>query len=162
MTSRDAGQRAQCTAILESHGRRWRCTRPAAKKHGNKFCGRCAPKPPRCGATAADRFRYHRSDCVGCGFDCCTDPALHVAGRCFETGTLRPISRKPGEIAERIGREIIRRWLATAPVELYHHQGHHHFWHQLTKLGSWKDGEFVPHAKASNSDSERPDGVVQQ
>lgn len=51
---------------------------------------------------------------------------------------------EPNEIVERIGSEIIRRWLAKAPVELYHHQGRHYYWKQLTKLGKWVDGVFVP------------------
>lgn len=36
-----------------------------------------------------------------------------------------------GRVAEAIGREIIRRFLATTPPELYAHQGHHAAWHQL-------------------------------
>ena len=36
-----------------------------------------------------------------------------------------------GRIAEAIGREIIRRFLATTPPELYHHQGEHATWHKL-------------------------------
>jgi hypothetical protein len=55
-------------------------------------------------------------------------------------------SNEPNEIAERIGREIIRRWLSKAPVELYHHQGRHYYWKQLTTLGKWVDGVFVPNA----------------
>jgi hypothetical protein len=90
---------AQCQAMLEAHGRRWRCTRPAARKHDGKFCGYCAPRPPRCGATASDVFRYHREDCAGCGFDCCSDPALHVEGRCLVAGTLEPV--KPVFMADR-------------------------------------------------------------
>jgi hypothetical protein len=33
-----------------------------------------------------------------------------------------------GELAERIGREIIRRFLATTPPALWHHQGRHADW----------------------------------
>ncbi|MDH1675842.1 hypothetical protein [Comamonas aquatica] len=29
------------------------------------------------------------------------------------------------ELAEQVGREIVRRWLATTPPELWHHQGRH-------------------------------------
>lgn len=54
--------------------------------------------------------------------------------------------REPGELAEAIGREIIRRWLGGAEPELYHHQGQHYYWDQLRRLGSWKDGVFVPDA----------------
>ena len=36
-----------------------------------------------------------------------------------------------GKIAEAIGREIIRRFLAATPAELYTHQGHHATWYAL-------------------------------
>lgn len=29
------------------------------------------------------------------------------------------------DLAEQVGREIVRRWLATTPPELWHHQGRH-------------------------------------
>lgn len=29
------------------------------------------------------------------------------------------------DLAEHVGREIVRRWLATMPPELWHHQGRH-------------------------------------
>lgn len=35
-------------------------------------------------------------------------------------------SPEPGELAERIGREIIRRFLANTPPALWNHQGAHH------------------------------------
>ena len=47
--------------------------------------------------------------------------------------------RLAGALAEAIGREIIRRWLAS-PVtgpQLYAHQGHDHYWATLRKHGSW-------------------------
>lgn len=40
-------------------------------------------------------------------------------------------NHEAADIAERIGREIIRRWLATAPVELWAHQGSHPWWWQV-------------------------------
>ncbi|NMW25328.1 hypothetical protein HFP05_13475 [Rhodanobacter denitrificans] len=36
-----------------------------------------------------------------------------------------------GRVAEAIGREIIKRFLATTGPELYSHQGHHAMWHKL-------------------------------
>jgi hypothetical protein len=42
-----------------------------------------------------------------------------------------------GELAERIGREVIRRWLRTAPTEVYHHQGRDYYWHQLTRFAKY-------------------------
>lgn len=54
--------------------------------------------------------------------------------------------RDAGELVERIGREIIRRWLKTVEPELWHHQGEHYYWSQLRKLGKWNSaGEFVLH-----------------
>lgn len=56
--------------------------------------------------------------------------------------------KAPGELAERIGREIIRRWLGQADVELYHHQGHHYYWELARQQGRWIDGQFVPNVPA--------------
>ena len=58
-------------------------------------------------------------------------------------------SNKPGDLAEMIGREIIRRWLTGVRPELWHHQGRHYYWHELSKLGKRNDeGVSVPHAPA--------------
>lgn len=52
---------------------------------------------------------------------------------------------RAGELADRIGHEIIRRWLAEAPTELFHHQGRDYYWNELRQLGKWNsEGEFVP------------------
>ena len=48
------------------------------------------------------------------------------------------------DVAESIGREIIRRWLKTAPVELWHHQGRHPYWVALGKYCIWNGKEWVP------------------
>lgn len=63
--------------------------------------------------------------------------------------------KRPAEIAERIGREIIRRWLSNAPIELYRHQGRHYYWHELSKHGKWTGvgGEYV--LGATNGDEAR-------
>jgi len=60
----------------------------------------------------------------------------------------------PGELAERIGREIIRRWLREVSPELWRHQGQHCYWRELTKLAryepgpagstEWENGTWVP------------------
>lgn len=55
--------------------------------------------------------------------------------------------RDAGELAERVGREIIRRWLGNAPVELYRHQGETHYWSILKDHGKWIDGVWTPNAK---------------
>lgn len=49
-----------------------------------------------------------------------------------------------GEIAEKIGREIIRRFVANAGTELWKHQGRDHYWSELCRLAVFKDGEWVP------------------
>jgi hypothetical protein len=60
--------------------------------------------------------------------------------------------RDAGELAERIGREIIRRWLSATQPELYRHQGQHQYWFELTKLGKWNaDRVFVPDPAAAES-----------
>lgn len=44
-----------------------------------------------------------------------------------------PIEDKAaGELAESVGREIIRRWLGQVPPELWKHQGRHHYWYELS------------------------------
>jgi hypothetical protein len=43
-----------------------------------------------------------------------------------------------GELAERVGREIIKRWLRSTSPELWHHQGRHHYLCQQTKAESPK------------------------
>jgi hypothetical protein len=65
---------------------------------------------------------------------------------------------QPGDLAEKIGHEIIRRWLADVRPELWHHQGRHYYWHELTKLGSWSgdDGAFVLHEAAGPAGQEKP------
>lgn len=49
-----------------------------------------------------------------------------------------------GEVAEAVGREIIRRFVAAVGLPLWNHQGRHAYAMALHKLGKWKDGEFVP------------------
>ncbi len=58
-------------------------------------------------------------------------------------------SRKPGDLAETIGREIIRRWLTGVRPELWHHQGRHYYWHELIRLRERNDdGVSGPHPPA--------------
>jgi hypothetical protein len=44
-----------------------------------------------------------------------------------------------GEIAEKLGYEIIRRWLSKIEPEMYHHKAEDHYWEQLRRLA-----EYVP------------------
>lgn len=48
-----------------------------------------------------------------------------------------------GDLAETIGREIIRRWLGGTAPELYRHQGRHYHWGQLTRFARWTGAEWV-------------------
>ena len=45
-----------------------------------------------------------------------------------------------GELAERIGREIVRRWLSNVPPSLWGHQGRDYYWSQLTRLAKYEPG----------------------
>jgi hypothetical protein len=82
--------------------------------------------------------------------------------------------RAAGELVERIGREIIRRWLKATPPELWRHQGRDHYWQQLRQLATftpgtgevgspeWHDGIWVPratgdHGQAGGNDRPPPD-----
>jgi hypothetical protein len=47
---------------------------------------------------------------------------------------------EPGDLAEKIAREIVRRWLAGVPPELWHHQGQHYYWHELTQIATYEPG----------------------
>ncbi len=49
--------------------------------------------------------------------------------------------KKAGEVAEKIGREIIRRWLGTVEPELWRHQGRDHYWAELSRLARYERGE---------------------
>jgi len=49
-----------------------------------------------------------------------------------------------GDLAERIGREIIRRWLRGVTPEMYHHQGLHYYWHQLAKFATYQPPADAP------------------
>lgn len=51
------------------------------------------------------------------------------------------------ELAELVGREIIRRFLANTRPELWAHQGRHHYWCALTQHCKWTDGSWQPHPK---------------
>ena len=73
-----------------------------------------------------------------------TDTFLATAWHVAQASPADSMDHDAGELTERIGREIIRRWLATVPPELWNHQGRHYYWDQLRQLGRWEDGVFVP------------------
>jgi hypothetical protein len=47
---------------------------------------------------------------------------------------------QPGDLAMRVGWEIIRRWLKQVPPEMYHHQQSHYARHQLGKFAIYRPG----------------------
>jgi len=59
----------------------------------------------------------------------------------------------PGELVERIGREIIRRWLRDTPVQLYHHQGRHYYWKDLLPPRTLEYGRRVHPGRARDARS---------
>jgi hypothetical protein len=70
-----------------------------------------------------------------------TDEFLAV---CWHAALHNPASfgdRMAGELTERIGREIISRWLAGVKPELWHHQGRHHAQKWLGVFATYEPGE---------------------
>ena len=75
--------------------------------------------------------------------------------------------RAAGELVERIGREIIGRWLRATPPELWRHQGRDHYSQQLCQLATfppgpgepgspgWHDGAWVPRAVGDQDEADR-------
>ncbi len=49
-----------------------------------------------------------------------------------------------GQLAEHVGREVIRRWLRATEPELWHHQGRDHYWAELRKLATFQPGADDP------------------
>jgi hypothetical protein len=55
-----------------------------------------------------------------------------------------------GVLAEAIGREIIRRFLAATQPPLWDHQGRHHYWCALTDHCRLVDGKWAPKSAQEN------------
>ncbi len=66
-----------------------------------------------------------------------TDQHLAALWHAAQANPADAMDRDAGDIAERIGREIIRRFLVATPPELYAHQAHHYYWNVLVNHGSW-------------------------
>lgn len=73
-----------------------------------------------------------------------------------------------GNIASKVGAEIIRRWLGKAPVEMYHHQQRDNYWSALTKIAkyepppgihgtdpAWHSGRWVPKGGGDAAQTDR-------
>ncbi len=69
-----------------------------------------------------------------------------------------PISNEEAGLqAERVGREIIRRWIKNIEPELYRHQGRQYYWSILQENGKWLPvgndpdvRKWVPNSKLVN------------
>jgi hypothetical protein len=68
------------------------------------------------------------------------DSFLAVAWHVAQANPAPHGDKKAGELAERIGREIISRWLKGVSPELYRHQGGDYHWAQLTALARYEAG----------------------
>jgi hypothetical protein len=61
-----------------------------------------------------------------------------------------------GDLAEHVGREIIRRLLAGVKPELWHHQGRHHAEKWLSKFAAYEPGEgYNPAAPFGDDENTR-------
>ena len=52
--------------------------------------------------------------------------------------------KRAGEIADKIAREIVKRWLARTPPELWRHKGSDHYWGILANHGHWEGDSWKP------------------
>jgi hypothetical protein len=86
-----------------------------------------------------------------------TDAYLAAAWHVAQMNPAPHGDRVAGELVERIGREIIRRWLGSVEPQLWHHQGNDYYWSELRKLATyepggppgspeWSEGAWVPKA----------------
>jgi hypothetical protein len=72
---------------------------------------------------------------------------------------------QPGDLAAKVGWEIIRRWLRAAPIEMYRHQPGHYYWKQLSKFAIYRPGAEDFHtgrweARAVPDDKELRDALA--
>lgn len=63
-----------------------------------------------------------------------TDERLAVFWHVAQANPADITDQSAGELAERVGREIIRRWLRPIPPALWNHQGRHHYQLELSRL----------------------------
>lgn len=70
-----------------------------------------------------------------------TDTHLAMLWHVAQANPAKYGDKHAGELVERIGREIIRRWLRDVPPELHHHQGRAYYWKWLTEFAKYVPGE---------------------
>jgi len=86
----------------------------------------------------------------------CTDEYLALCWHVAQHNPAEFGDAMAGELVERTGREIIRRWLAGVQPELWHHQGRHHAQKWLGEFAKYEPGEgYRPGAPFGDDDNTR-------
>lgn len=57
-----------------------------------------------------------------------------------------------GELATRINDEIVRRWLKSAPIEMYNHSSEQAYHRELTRHCIFVGGQWVPRTDKESTD----------
>lgn len=70
----------------------------------------------------------------------CSDSRLVALWHVAQANPAPHGDKHAGEIAEHIGREIIRRWLRHVEPELWHHQGRHYYSSHLGRFARYEPG----------------------
>jgi hypothetical protein len=69
-----------------------------------------------------------------------SDGRLALAWHVAQASPAQHGDHDAGQLAERIGREIIRRWLRGVDPELWRHQGRSYYWRELCRLATYEPG----------------------
>lgn len=69
-----------------------------------------------------------------------TDERLAVAWHVAQANPAEHGDVHAGQLVERIGSEIIRRWLRGVPPALYHHAATSYYWQNLTRFAKYTPG----------------------
>lgn len=84
-----------------------------------------------------------------------SDTHLHTLWHAAQANPAPFGDLEAGELVQAISMEIVRRWLAAAPVELHQHQPTQHYRQTLRLHGSWRGpgGAWLPHQAATSATS---------
>ncbi|HMH91918.1 MAG TPA: hypothetical protein VK586_12650 [Streptosporangiaceae bacterium] len=94
-----------------------------------------------------------------------TDQRLALCWHVAQANPAHHGDRAAGELAERLGREIIRRWLGGTEPELHRHQGRDYYWGQLSSFAKYEPGgpagspEFYDGQWVAKDATDRPGGA---
>lgn len=83
-----------------------------------------------------------------------TDSFLALAWHLAQANPAPHADKEAGELAEKIGREIVRRWLRGVEPEVWHHQGRDHYWKQLTRFAKHDGQDWI-----AKTPGDAPDAV---